>query len=318
VLARALDSWWAQLAYPDPFVVVEAGAGAGTLARDVLGAAPACAPALRYVLVERSDALRARHRDQVPLEPPSAALGMVSTSAGDDEVDGLAGAGPVVTSLPDLPSQPVVGAVIANELLDNLPTLLLERGDDRWLEVRVGERHGELAEVLVPAAPRLAGEADRLAPRAPPGGRVPLQHAAASWLRQALAGLLRGRVVVFDFADTTPSLARRPWREWLRTYRSHARGGHPLEEPGSQDVTCEVAVDQLALIRRPSSNRSQGEFLRAHGLDERVAVARATWEERAGLGDIDAMRARSTVSEAVALTDPAGLGAFRALEWEVW
>ena len=53
-------SAWAALGEPDPFVVVEAGAGRGRLAADVLRAAPACAPALRYVLVERSAELRAR------------------------------------------------------------------------------------------------------------------------------------------------------------------------------------------------------------------------------------------------------------------
>ena len=39
VLARALDGWWDELGRPDPFVVVEAGAGPGTLARTVLPAA---------------------------------------------------------------------------------------------------------------------------------------------------------------------------------------------------------------------------------------------------------------------------------------
>ncbi|TMK87491.1 MAG: class I SAM-dependent methyltransferase, partial [Actinobacteria bacterium] len=51
-MARALDDWWRDMGEPDPYVVVEAGAGAGTLARHVLDAQPRCAPALRYVLVE--------------------------------------------------------------------------------------------------------------------------------------------------------------------------------------------------------------------------------------------------------------------------
>src|SRR3954465_4393107 len=49
VLARALDAWWRELGRPDPYVVVDAGAGPGTLARSVLRAGPACATALRYV-----------------------------------------------------------------------------------------------------------------------------------------------------------------------------------------------------------------------------------------------------------------------------
>ena len=40
VIARALDAWWDELGRPDPFTVVEAAAGAGTLARAVLAAAP--------------------------------------------------------------------------------------------------------------------------------------------------------------------------------------------------------------------------------------------------------------------------------------
>src|SRR5690349_24077989 len=61
VLARALDTWWDELGAPDPFVLIEAGAGTGTLWRAVRAAAPRCAAALRPVLVERSARLRAEH-----------------------------------------------------------------------------------------------------------------------------------------------------------------------------------------------------------------------------------------------------------------
>jgi len=64
VVARALDAEWARLGRPDPFVVVEAAAGRGALARAVLDATPACRPALRYVCVERSAVLRARLEDR--------------------------------------------------------------------------------------------------------------------------------------------------------------------------------------------------------------------------------------------------------------
>ena len=73
--ARALDRWWEELGRPDPYVVVEAAAGAGTLARDILAAGPACAPALRYVLVDRSAALREAQIGRLPLELPAFVLG---------------------------------------------------------------------------------------------------------------------------------------------------------------------------------------------------------------------------------------------------
>jgi SAM-dependent MidA family methyltransferase len=53
-VARALDQLWRALDEPDPFLVIEAGAGSGRLAREVQRAQPACSTALRYVLVERS------------------------------------------------------------------------------------------------------------------------------------------------------------------------------------------------------------------------------------------------------------------------
>lgn len=317
VLARALDGWWTELARPDPFVVVEAGAGRGALARAVLDATPVCAPALRYVLVERSETLRAEQAALLPLEPPHWALGPVAVGHDDEETAPLPGSGPIVTALAELPALRVTGVVLANELLDNLPPLLLERTGGHWSEVRVGDVDSGFAEVLVPAAAELADEADRLVPEPVAGARIPLQHAARDWLRAALSTLEQGRLMVVDYADTTPSLARRPWSEWLRTYRSHQRGGHPLDDPGTQDVTCDVAVDQLARVRPPVADRSQADFLRAHGLDDLAADARARWQERAHVGDLEAVRWRSRTSEADALVDPAGLGAFRVLEWLV-
>ena len=314
VLARALDAWWDALHRPDPFVVIEPGAGAGTLARAVLDARPACASALRYVLVERSAVLRRRQEERLSLEPARLALGPVGPDDPDLGRRPIAGLGPLVTGLPELPAGPFTGVVLANELLDNLAFRLLERTRDGWAEVRVGE---QLDEVLVPGEADVVAEAHRLVPDAEPGARIPLQHQAQAWLRQALAALQTGRVVVVDYADDTPSLAQRQWTSWVRTYRAHGRGGHPLEHLGEQDLTCEVAVDQLFHVRACSADRSQAEFLRAHGLDALVAHARDAWLARAGIGDLEALKHRSRIAEAQALSDPSGLGGFRVLEWEV-
>ena len=312
VVARALDTWWDGLGRPDPFVVVESAAGAGTLARSILDAAPDCSPALRYLLVERSAALRDEQVERLPLEPAAWVLGPVEED--DDEGRHARPAqGPLFASLEDLPTLRFAGVVIANELLDNLPFALLEWRQSRWHEVRVT---ADLEEVLVPAAPLLADEAARLVPDpAADGSRVPLQRRAAEWVRSAQRLLERGRVVAVDYCSaTTAELAARPWPEWLRTYRGHGRGGHPLERPGSQDVTCEVCVDQLPA---PTADSAQADFLRRHGLEELVTSARAAWEAAAARPDVAALKAKSRLSEAAALVDERGLGAFRVLEWEV-
>lgn len=318
VLARALDTWWDEAGQPDPWIVAEAGAGPGTLARAVLAAGPRCAPALRYVLVERSAALRERHRDHLALQEPAQVLGPARADlSDDDERAGVPGTGPLVTSLAELPALRFRGVILANELLDNLAFRLLERGADGWLEVRVGlgEGAGELVEVLVPADEAGAHQAERAAPAAPVGGRLPLQHEAAGWVRTALERLDRGRLVVLDYASTSADMATRPPEDWLRTYRGHQRGGAPLLDLGAKDITCEVAVDQLAAVAVPVADRSQADALRAWGIDELVAEGQRIWTERAHLGDLEAVRARSRITEAEALTDPGGLGAFRVLEW---
>ena len=317
VVARALDTWWSRLGRPDPFVVIEAGAGAGTLAAAVLSAGPACAPALRYVTVERSPGLREEQRSRLALEEPAFVLGPSDHPEEDEEATPRPGQGPLVTALAEAPAMPVDGVVLANELLDNLAFRLLEKRGGAWLEVRVGEADGRLAEVLVPALPDLAEEAERLAPGAPVGARVPLQHQAQEWVRSSLALLRTGRLVIVDYGDETPSLAARPWTEWLRTYRAHGRGGHPLDHPGAQDVTTEVAVDQLARVRPPTSVRAQAEFLAEHGIAALAEEAAVAWRAGAAEGGLAALRARSRVGEAKALIDPTGLGGFTVVEWEV-
>jgi SAM-dependent MidA family methyltransferase len=144
-----------------------------------------------------------------------------------------------------------------------------------------------------------------------------VQTGAAAWLRDVLTLLDRGRVVVIDYASTTGDLAARPWRSWLRTYRAHEKGVHPLVEPGAQDITCEVALDQLGAVREPDALHSQRQFLLLHGIDELVDEGRRMWAERAHVADLAALTARSRVREAEALLDPDGLGAFTVLEWSV-
>jgi SAM-dependent MidA family methyltransferase len=103
--------------------------------------------------------------------------------------------------------------------------------------------------------------------------------------------------------------------EWLRTYRDHARGGDHLEALGTQDITCEVAVDQLATIRPPKSNQSQQDWLESWGIEDLVAEGQRIWTAQASNPNVAALAARSRTPEAAALTDPKGLGAFRVLEW---
>jgi SAM-dependent MidA family methyltransferase len=306
VVARALDEWWVEAGEPEVFPVVEAGAGPGTLASSVIAAAPRCSRALRYVLVEVSERQRADHATGLELHPPAFAFAGTPDPDEEDE-PAVVATGPIVVSLTELPRVGGPCVVLANELLDNLPVQLYERTSRGWGEVRVAMDGDRLIDVVLPGSS--AGGRD-----APLGARIPVAHAAAWWVRDAveLAGS-GGRVVAIDYTSTTDEMARRPWLEWMRTYRGHEPGGHPLERLGEQDITCEVAVDQLP---PPARDVSQAGWLRAHHIDELVEEGREVWRERAAIGDLEAIKARSRVTEAEALLDPNGLGAFRVLEWD--
>jgi SAM-dependent MidA family methyltransferase len=319
LVARYLDDAWAALGEPDPFVVVEAGAGNGRLAREVLRAGPRCARALRLVLVERSRALREEQRERLDIEPVEDALGPSLPGVAGEAPTPVPRAGPIVTSLDELPAIALNGVVIANELLDNLPFRVVERAADGWQEVRVGvDDSGALVEVLVPAPAEVASAADESTTgvAVAHGARLPLATGATEWLSGCAAMLRRGYFVAIDYADDAPSMLARGPSKWLRTYRAHERGTDPLHEPGEQDITYDMPVEQLRGAAQrfglhPVLETSQGEWLRSLGLDDLVAGARDAWRERAHVGDLDAVAARSRVGEAAALTDVDGLGAHR-------
>jgi SAM-dependent MidA family methyltransferase len=279
VLGRYLDAEWERLGRPAPFTVVDAGAGPGTLARAVLAAEPHCRDALRYVGLELSAAQRARH------------------PAG-------------IASVADWPVAPFDGVVVANELLDNLP-FRLAVFDGAWREAYVvDDGRGGFAEVLsAPLDPVPAV----LPARPPHGARAPIADAARAWVGDALAHLRRGTVLVADYVrSTSAEFAAAGWRDWLRTYRRHARGDHYLRSAGEQDITADVPADQLPPA---DAVRTQAQFLARWGIDELVAEGRAAWTAAAAHPDLRALTMRSRAREAEALTDASGLGAFTVMEW---
>ena len=294
VIARAIDTWWRDSESPGRFDVYEWGAGPGTLARAVFAAEPEAlrSGALRWHAIERSATQRAQHLEHASL---------VSSTAG--------------------PGEPApVGVVLANELLDNLGFDLYEHSGKQWFELRItqGLDPGEFVTVSVPVAEPspVAEELNALvsAP-APEGVVVARQVAARDWLAAALASLQAGRVVMLDYGGTTAELAARG--SWLRTHVGHSGGDSNrwLRDPGTCDITVDVATDQLQLVRKADSNRTQADFLRAHGIDDLVTEGKRQWQESAHIGDLSALRSRSRVREAEALLDPTGLGSFRVLEW---
>jgi SAM-dependent MidA family methyltransferase len=211
LLARQVAEAWDLLGKPEPYSVLELGAGDGLLASQMLTAiqvVPDLAKALRYVAVERTagaiDRLRARGLN-------------------------------VARSLVDV--GPITGCVVANEVLDNLPFHRLRERGGRTVEVFVGSESGRLVEVEAqPSA--LALEALRQPLGA--GEEMPVSPEALNLVRDIAAALHRGYAFLFDYgfeAGESPGP--------VHAYRDHEVLGDVLEEPGSRDVT--AAVDFAAV-----------------------------------------------------------------------
>lgn len=272
----------------DPFVLVEVGAGSGSLLRPLLEAVDVEAWA-----VERSPAAR-------------------------EGLSVLVGDARVVSSIADLPSR-FRGVVLANELIDNLPMAVAQRTTEGWRERWVGV-DGEVL-VWVDAYPRseVVDWLDAFAGEVDVEGWVEVQLQARQWLIDVLGRIVAGSLLLFDYGDTKEGLASRRPQGTLRTYRNHHLGPDPLEEPGRTDITADVNFSALvetalSLPRTDVSLIRQEEFLSDLGLADRLEdLRRSELSMAADPDQLPRLRARSLKTEAETLLHPRGLGDFRAM-----
>jgi SAM-dependent MidA family methyltransferase len=207
------------------------------------------------------------------------------------------------------PPDGIVGLLVANEWLDNVPCDVVEAAaDGEWLLVEVA-RDGEERFGGKPDAAQQAWLTDWW-PRGESGeSREPSTRAEVgltrdvAW-RSVVASIDRGLAVAIDYAHTRDD---RPPYGTMTGYRE-GRQVDPVPD-GSCDVTCHVALDSCAEAAAPlvdwSASYTQRDALRALGISgARPPLARASSDPRGYL------RALSEASSAAELTDPAGLGGF--------
>jgi len=286
LLARQLGQVWDLLGRPRPFTVVEAGAGDGTLARQLLehlGSVPDLGGAARYVAVERSPGARAALKE----------LGVE-----------------VRESLSQVGS--VTGCLLANEVLDNLPFHRLRERGGAVVEVMVGTEDGTLVEVEAEPSPAAA---EALAgTRLGPNEERPVSPAAMRFVREAAAALERGYVFLFDYGFTGGE-APGP----VHAYRDHRVLADVLEDPGSRDVTAAVDLDAMATRARAAGLQAWGPVSQRDAL---LGLGFRTWmqglrsrqtEAQLGRSWRDAIRLYAERSKAQLLVDPDNLGGLRLL-----
>jgi SAM-dependent MidA family methyltransferase len=254
----ALARQVAQVLQASAPVVLEAGAGSGRLAADLLrgletlGVAPQ-----RYLILELSGELRARQRETIAHEVPQLA----------ERVEWL-------SAMPESFS----GCIVANELLDAMPVQALA-----WREAGLMERgvsldaDGGFIWSERPADPRLKTLAAELPVSAPyVSEAAPIARAwVAEWGRR----LAKGAVILIDYG-----LPRReyyhPQRSGgtLRCHYRHRAHENPFWWPGLSDITTHVDFTAIA------------EAAHGAGLDVLGYTTQAAFLMNCGIGELLAER----------------------------
>ena len=203
MLARAVEQAWERLERPDPFVVVEHGAGEGALATSLLDAvrdAP-LAGSIRYRPVEVDEGRMRALRDRL------------ETAGLADRLEG----GPS--------DAPFDGVVLANEVLDALPVHRVRRVDGELRELAVDCRGGR----RVRRGRDRAVDGRRSRSGSPPTGielvdgqTAEICLALDDWIARAAAPLRRGLVLLIDYGAVAAELYD-PVRRRDGTLRAYVR-----------------------------------------------------------------------------------------------
>ena len=211
-------------------VVLEVGGGTGALAADLLWSLRT-SPPRQYLLLEVSADLRARQRARIAAQVPELL----------DRVQWL----------DHLPETPLTGVLIANEVLDALPTerFTMQAGRPRQLGVHLQAGEFAWSSVAAPAALEAAVRAieQDTGNRLPDGYSSEVSVRQPAWIASLAASLGQGLALFTDYG-----YSRREYYHPQRTdgtlachYRHHWHAD-PFFLPGLQDITAWVDFSAAA------------------------------------------------------------------------
>jgi len=229
LLARQFVEMWESMGRPAEFSLVEAGAGVGRFAAQVLdfcaAKAPAFYEALRYVAVERS----ASRREQATIHSKRhAAAGHFTVSA-------------------ETPAHIATGCFFSNELLDALPVHRVVMDSGTLREIFVGFRDGHFADVLAPVSTCAITEyfaAQGIVLREGQHAEAGLE--ARDWISEIGRRLGRGYVLTIDYGHPAADLFdEHHMRGTLLAYQNHRASEDFYRAPGEQDLTAHVNFTAL-------------------------------------------------------------------------
>lgn len=216
--------------HQSPVDLVEVAAGNGRLSADMLRAIRSADPSLFARLQLRLVEISSTARDAQRVTLGECAERLVSSSG-------------------DLPDS-INGIIIANELLDAMPTHQVVMRADGLREVFVDAQGDRLVTVeRAPSTPALSQYLERLGIQLDPGWRVEVNLRAVAWVREAVRRMTRGFLILIDYGHPARELYSVTHATGtLTSFTRHTMAGPEsageqppwLAEPGGRDITAHV------------------------------------------------------------------------------
>ncbi len=234
LIAKEICRMWETLGSPEIFSIVEVGAGAGQLAKDILDTiAELNSPfysLLTYRLIEKEPTLKEAQQEKLA-----------------DHVSHLDWHTPEELAGGTFK---FTGCLLSNELVDAMPVHLVEMTPAGLMEVYVSAIDGEFGEMLdEPSTPELAEYLKDSQVSLMAGQRAEINLAAIGWLGSVAMALEKGFVLTIDYGYQADELYA-PMRKngTLLCYYQHTTVENPYMRVGLQDITSHVNF--TALIKK--------------------------------------------------------------------
>ncbi|MBI4684481.1 MAG: SAM-dependent methyltransferase [Nitrospirae bacterium] len=268
MIGKQIEEMWEMMGKPQDFQIVEMGAGAGYLCKDMLdyykgGQGSRVKGAseerdifknLQYRIVELNPVIKDRQKNLLA-----------------DFLDRVGW----VSSLNEL--KDIKGCILSNELLDAFPVHLIEM-EDEIKEIFVGLQEEELIEKKqMPSTDEIAKYLEEFSIEIQKGYRSEVNLEIRKWLKEIDNALTEGFILTIDYGyPSWDYYSEENDRGTLLCYYKHQVTEDPYQNLGEQDITAHVNFSSVKKWGEELGIKTigfcrQGTFLMSLGIDEEIA-----------------------------------------------
>ncbi|MBI5203662.1 MAG: SAM-dependent methyltransferase [Nitrospirae bacterium] len=265
MLGKQIEEMWVIMGKPSAFQIIEMGAGAGYVCKDMIdyykglgiggqGLEREIIKNLQYIIMELNPAMRKQQKKLLA-----------------DYSDKIRW----VASLNELNN--IKGCILSNELLDAFPVHLIEM-ENEIKEVFVSADGEALKEIKEkPSTNGIADYLKEFSVELPKRYRTEINLDIKKWLNEANNALIEGFILTIDYGyPAWDYYSEDNDRGTLLCYHKHQTAENPYQNIGEQDITAHINFSSVKKWGEELNIKTlgfcqQGTFLMSLGIDEAIA-----------------------------------------------